>query len=215
MLAHRLVAQTGAGAAEEHRREHHQREGEIHHGALVKQQRADDRDILQTRDGDAGHGGDLLQVGAGAEDHTVDKRRQRRREDVDGHAVHRMVGAQRHRGDGVDHIDQQTRQCAAQQAQPVGAGDVAGQKAHQRADGGKTLQTDVDHAGPLSVQLRQRDQQQGDGQANGGQKQAGDPIHYLSPAFLFFLENNRFFHDSNSGSLVSAMPATENTITSA
>ena len=213
MLAHRLVAETGAGTVEENRRKHHQHDGKIHHGALVKQQRADDRNVLQAGNGNAGHGDDLLQVGAGAEVHPVDEGRQRRGEDIDGHTVHRMVGAQRHRGERVDHVNQQTGQSAAQQAQPVGAGDVAGQEAHQGADGGQALQTDVDHTGPLSVQLRQRDQQQRDGQADGGQKQTGDPIHYLSPAFL--LENNRFFHDSNSGSLVSAIPATENTITSA
>ena len=214
MLTYRLVTQARTGAVEKHGREHHQQDREVHHGALVKQQGSDDGDILQPGDGDAGHGDDLLQVGAGAEIHAVDEGRQRRRKDVDRHAVHCMVGAQCHRGECVDHVDQQTGQRAAQQAQPVGAGDVAGQEAHQRADGGQALQADVDHAGPLSIQLGQGDQQQRDGQANGGQKQTGDPIHYLSPAFLF-PENSRLFQDSNSGSFVRAIPATENTITSA
>ena len=213
MLAHGFIAQTRTCAVEENRGEHHQQDGQIDHGALVKQQRTDDRDVLQAGDADAGHGGDLLQVGAGAEVNAVDKRRQRRSEYVDGHAVHRMVGAQCHRGKGVDHVHHQTRQCAAQQADPVGAGDVAGQEAHQRTDGRQALQTDVHHTGALTVQLRQRDKQQRNGQTNRSQKQAGDPIHYLSPAFLF--ANTRSFHALNSGSFVIAMPATENTMTSA
>ena len=70
-----------------------------------------------------------------------------------------MVRAEGDGGKGVDHIDQQARQRTAQQTDPVGAGNVAHQKAHQRADGGKTLQTDIDHTGSLPVQLGERNEQ--------------------------------------------------------
>ena len=46
-----------------------------------------------------------------------------------------MVRAEGDGGKGVDHIDQQARQRTAQQTDPVGAGDVAHQKAHQRHAG--------------------------------------------------------------------------------
>ena len=66
-----------------------------------------------------------------------------------------MVRAEGDGGKGVDHIDQQARQRTAQQTDPVGTGDVAHQKAHQRADGRQALQADIHHAGPLAVQLGQ------------------------------------------------------------
>ena len=166
MLADGFVAQARAGLAEEDGRHDHEHERQIHHRALVKQQRPDHRDILQPRDGDGGHRGDLLEVGAGAEIDPVDERRQRRRKDVHRHAVDRMVRAERDRGERVDHIDQNTGQRAAQQPQPVRPRHIADQKAHQRADGRQTLQTDVDHTGPLAVELREGDQQHGNGQTD-------------------------------------------------
>ena len=36
----------------------------------------------------------------------------------------------------------------------------------ERADGRQTLQTDVDHTGPLAVELREGDQQHGNGQTD-------------------------------------------------
>ena len=124
-----------------------------------------------------------------------------------------MVGAERDGRKGVDHVDRNAGKRTAQKPQPVGARDVAHQEAHQRADGGKTLQTDIDHTGSLPVQLGERNEQHRNCQTNGCKQQTRNPIHYAAPSFL--LPKTRLFHASNSGSFVSAIPATEKTITSA
>ena len=81
-----------------------------------------------------------------------------------------MIRAERDGGERVDHIDGDTGQCAAQKPQPVGAGHVAHEEADERADGGQTLQTDVDHTGPLAIKLGKRNEQHGDGQTDSCQK---------------------------------------------
>ena len=213
MLADGLIAQARAGLAEEDGREEDEQECEIDHRALVEEQRPKHRDVLQAGDGDGGHGGDLLEVGPGAEVDAVDEGRERRGEDVDGHAVDGMVGAERDRGERVDHVDDHARKRAAEQAQPVRSRDIADEEADERADGGEALEADVDHARALAVELSQGDEQHGDGETDRCKKEARDPIHYASPAFLPW--KTRLRHAWNSGSLVSAMPATEKTMTSA
>ena len=213
MLADGLIAQARAGLAEEDGREEDEQECEIDHRALVEEQRPEHRDVLQAGDGDSGHGGDLLEVGPGAEVDAVDEGRERRGEDVDGHAVDGMVGAERDRGERVDHVDDHACKRAAEQAQPVRSRDIADEEADERADGGEALEADVDHARALAVELSQGDEQHGDGETDRCKKEARDPIHYASPAFLPW--KTRLRHAWNSGSLVSAMPATEKTMTSA
>ena len=213
MLADGLIAQARARPAEEDGSEDDKQQRQIDHRALVKKEASDDGNVLKAGNGNRGHGNDLLEVGARAKIHAVDKRRERGREDVDGHAVDRVVRAE---GDGrkrVDHIDRDTGKRAAQKAQPVRARDVAHEEADERADGSQALEADVHHAGSLTIKLCQRDEKNRDCQTDGRQKQARNPIHYAAPSFL--LPKTRFFHASNSGSFVSAIPATEKTITSA
>ena len=82
---------------------------------------------------------------------------------------------------GEDHVHQNAHRRASQHAQHGAAGDEAYQKAHQRADRGQALQSDVDQARPLGVQLRQRQKDQGRGHADAGEDDVHDKFHIRPP----------------------------------
>jgi hypothetical protein len=128
MLAHGLEVEAGARLAEVDDRHDDEQIREIDHRGLVEEQIAQKRDVLEARDADAVHKRDLRELGAGAEIDPVDERRQGGREDVDGHAVDDLVGAEGDGGEGVDHVDRDADERARQDAEPGAAGDEADEK---------------------------------------------------------------------------------------
>ena len=169
MLAHGLVVQAGLALVEENHGEDHQGKGQVYHGGLVEEQGTDEGDVLQNGDAHAGHQGDLHQAAARAEVHPVNEGCQGRGQQVHRHAVNRVVGAEGNGGKGVNHVHQRTRQGAAEDAQPHVARGEGQHEASKGSHGGQALQADVDHAGPLGIELRHGDKQQGHRHADGRQ----------------------------------------------